>query len=73
VPIFGFANAGVRLVGMDAAAAFADIPLGIAAGLLIGKQVGVFGSSWLAIRMGIADCPRDASLSQLYGYRTFMA
>jgi NhaA family Na+:H+ antiporter len=67
VPIFGFANAGVRLVGMDAAAAFADIPLGIAAGLFIGKQVGVFASSWLAIRTGIADCPRDASLAQLYG------
>ena len=67
VPVFGFANAGVHLAGMEGGAAFADVPLGIAAGLFLGKQIGVFGSSWVAIRFGLADCPRDASLLQLYG------
>ena len=67
LPVFGFANAGVSLAGMSGGAAFADIPLGIAAGLFIGKQAGVFGFAWAAIRMGWADCPRDASMPQLYG------
>jgi len=67
VPLFGFANAGISLAGMSGAAAIADVPLGIAAGLLIGKQVGVFGSSWAAIRLGWADLPSGASFTQLYG------
>jgi NhaA family Na+:H+ antiporter len=67
LPLFGFANAGVSLAGMGGDAVFADIPLGIAAGLFIGKQAGVFSFSWAAIRLGWADCPRDASMSQLYG------
>jgi len=67
VPMFGFANAGVRIAGIEGGAAFGDIPLGVAAGLFFGKQLGVFGSSWAAIRFGFADCPRDASLLQLYG------
>ena len=67
VPLFGFANAGVILAGMSGTAAFADIPLGIAAGLFIGKQVGVFGSAWAVIRLGLADLPSGASFAQLYG------
>jgi len=67
VPIFGFANAGVNLAGMSSAAAVADVPLGIAAGLFIGKQLGVFGSSWAAIKLGWADRPSGASFTQLYG------
>ena len=66
VPIFGFANAGVSLSGIHLGA-FAGIPIGIAAGLFVGKQLGVFTFSWLAIRLGFADCPRDASMPQLYG------
>ena len=65
VPIFGFANAGVAL--SDIRLDLAGIPLGIAAGLFVGKQFGVFAFSWLAIRFGFADCPRDASWPQLYG------
>jgi len=67
VPLFGFANAGVALSGVSFGDASMEVPLGIAAGLFIGKQLGVFSFSWLAIRLGWADCPRDASLMQLYG------
>lgn len=66
VPIFSFANAGVSLSGLNIAAA-AGIPLGVAAGLFLGKQFGVFAFAWAAIRLGLADQPRDASLAQLYG------
>ena len=65
VPVFGFANAGVALGGD--ASAFAALPLGIAMGLLIGKQVGVFGSVWLAVKFGIAQRPAKASWTQIYG------
>ena len=67
VPAFGFANAGVNLLGMSASSAFSNVPVGIAAGLFFGKQIGVFSFSWVAIRLGWSDCPRDASLAQLYG------
>jgi Na+:H+ antiporter, NhaA family len=65
VPVFGFANAGVALGG--ASAAFAALPLAIALGLLIGKQVGVFGSVWLAVKLGVATRPAGASWAQVYG------
>jgi NhaA family Na+:H+ antiporter len=45
----------------------APIPLGIIAGLFLGKQMGVFGAATLAIKLGIAKPPADASLAQLYG------
>ena len=67
VPLFGFANSGIAFAGFDLAGAVADIPLGVAAGLFVGKQLGVFSFTWAAIRLGLADCPRDASTAQLYG------
>jgi len=67
VPVFGFANAGVSLAGVSASALTAPVPLGIALGLFAGKQIGVFGSAWLAIRSGLADLPAKASWAQLYG------
>jgi NhaA family Na+:H+ antiporter len=67
VPLFGFANAGVALGGLSWGGAVSDIPLGIAAGLFVGKQLGVFSFTWAAIKLGWADCPRDASLGQVYG------
>lgn len=67
VPAFGLANAGVNLLPTDGPATSAGIPLGIAAGLFFGKQIGVFSFSWIAIRLRWADCPKDASLGQLYG------
>jgi Na+:H+ antiporter, NhaA family len=67
VPIFGFANAGVSFTGMSASALFAPVPLGIALGLFIGKQVGVFGFALVAIRSGFVDLPANATWRQLYG------
>ena len=67
VPLFGFANAGVDLSGLTLDQIFAPLPLGIAAGLLLGKQVGIFGSIWLAVRLGIAGKLRGATWLQVYG------
>lgn len=67
VPIFGFANAGVSFAGQSLGAVLAPVPLGVAAGLFLGKQVGVFGTAWLLIRTGLAERPAHASLIQLYG------
>jgi Na+:H+ antiporter, NhaA family len=67
VPVFGFANAGVSFAGMSLSALLAPLPLGIALGLFVGKQIGVFGFSWLAIRLNWADLPARASWAQLYG------
>ena len=67
LPLFAFANAGVSLTGLRFADLAAPIPLGIAAGLFIGKQIGIFASAWLAIQIGLAERPAGASWLQLYG------
>lgn len=67
VPIFGFANAGVDLSGISMSAILAPLPLGIAAGLFVGKQIGVFGGVALAVKTGLAEKPAGASWLQIYG------
>ena len=67
VPIFGFANAGVSLEGTSFAALSAPLPLGIAMGLFLGKQIGIFSSVWIAVKLGIAVRPTNASWVQVYG------
>lgn len=67
IPIFGFANAGVSLAGLSAAALVEPLTLGVAAGLVVGKLVGVFGSSALAIRFGFADLPVNAGWLHMLG------
>lgn len=67
IPVFGFANAGVSFAGMSFQTLIQPVPLGIAAGLLIGKQIGVFGFAWLAIKSGHARLPAQASWRQLHG------
>ena len=67
VPLFGFANAGLSFAGLSPAALLDPVPLGVALGLFVGKQVGVFLTAWTIIRLGWADMPRGASLAQLYG------
>ena len=67
VPIFGFANAGVSFAGFSMGALLGPIPLGIAAGLFVGKQIGIFGISYLAIRLGLAKLPDRATWAQFYG------
>ena len=66
IPIFGFANAGVSLSGISFSDLIAPLPLGIALGLLIGKQLGIFGFGWLAIKTGIAEMPEDVNWRQLH-------
>lgn len=67
VPIFGFANAGVSLAGTGPQTLVQPVPLGILLGLFIGKQVGVFGFAWAALRLGLAELPARASHLQIYG------
>lgn len=67
LPIFAFANAGVSLAGASLSTLTSSIPLGIIAGLFLGKQIGVFGSSWLAIKLGLAQRPTGVSWQHLYG------
>ncbi|WP_273725867.1 Na+/H+ antiporter NhaA [Brucella gallinifaecis] len=67
VPVFGFANAGISFSGMTASIIFDTLPLGIMLGLFVGKQIGVFGAAWLAIKAGLAQKPMGASWAQLYG------
>ncbi|MFM5952736.1 MAG: Na+/H+ antiporter NhaA [Novosphingobium sp.] len=67
VPLFGFANAGVALAGLSPAALFAPLPLGIALGLFLGKQVGILGVIWGTRRLGLAKPPAGASWTQLWG------
>lgn len=67
VPVFAFANAGVVLEGMTIADLTSPVTLGIVAGLVIGKQVGVFGATWLLVKAGWARLPHGANWAQLYG------
>ena len=67
VPIFAFANAGVVLTGLAFSDLIAPLPLGIALGLIVGKQVGVFGVSYLMIKMGLARLPNGANWAHIYG------
>ncbi len=67
VPLFGFANAGLSFAAFTPAAVLDPVPLGVALGLFVGKQLGVFLTAWGVVRLGWADMPRDASLAQLYG------
>ena len=66
VPLFGLVSAGVSLSGGLTALA-QPLPLGVALGLFVGKQVGVGGALWLAIRSGLARRPAGTTSAQLYG------
>lgn len=67
VPVFAFANAGVSLTGISVESILSPLPLGIAVGLFIGKQIGVFGLAFLAVKTGFAKLPAGASWAQVYG------
>ncbi|ANB19064.1 Na+/H+ antiporter NhaA [Dokdonella koreensis] len=67
IPIFGFANAGLSFAGLSPAALVEPLTLGVAGGLLVGKVIGVFGFSALAIRCGVATLPHGARWIQLFG------
>lgn len=67
LPLFAFANAGVNLEGVTLDKVLSPITLGIVAGLVLGKQLGIFGISWLAIKLRIAKMPIGANFTQLWG------
>ena len=67
VPIFGFANAGVSLAGIGPEGLFAPLPVGIAAGLFLGKQIGIRGAIIGAEKLGFASRPAGATFAQLWG------
>ncbi len=67
LPIFAFANAGISFAGVGAEQLLHGVPLGIALGLFIGKQLGIFGICWLAIKIGLARLPTGMTWSSLYG------
>jgi Na+:H+ antiporter, NhaA family len=67
LPMFAFANAGVSLQGVSLATLARGIPLGIAAGLVVGKAVGVGGAAWLLMRLTRSDLPAGATPRQFFG------
>jgi len=67
MPVFAFGNAGVSFDDMSLADMFGPVPLGIALGLFIGKQIGVFGTAWAAVKFGICRMPSDLNWPLLYG------
>ncbi len=66
-PIFALANAGIDLSGISMSDFLSPLPLGIAAGLFIGKQIGVFGATWLLVKSGIAKLPHGANWMMVWG------
>ncbi len=67
LPVFAFVNAGIDLRGISADQVFHAVPIGIALGLFLGKQLGIFGMCLLAVKMGLTKLPREMSLTALYG------
>ena len=67
LPAFGLANAGLRFDALPDGAWLDPLALGTALGLLLGKQVGVFGAVMAAARLGIAKLPEGVTRAQLYG------
>ena len=67
LPVFAFANAGVSFAGMTLADALDPVTLGIALGLFVGKQIGVFASTALVVRLGLARLPEGAGWPAVYG------
>ncbi len=67
LPVFAFANAGISLSGVGIEQLMHPVPLGIAMGLVVGKQLGIFSLCWLAIKLKLAKLPEHSNLMSLYG------
>jgi len=67
MPLFALANAGVYLGDMSLQSLTNPVPLGIMTGLFFGKQIGVFFTTFLLIKMGYARLPSQANWTQMYG------
>jgi Na+:H+ antiporter, NhaA family len=67
LPLFAFTSAGINLAGINLAALLAPLPLGVALGLFVGKQLGIFGTTWLLVKAGVAKLPQGSGWIQIYG------
>ncbi len=67
LPLFAFVNAGVDVTKISFDQMAGPVPMGIMLGLFVGKQVGVFGFSWVAIKLKLAKLPEGSNWLQLYG------
>ncbi len=67
MPLFGLANSGVSVAGMTPADLTAPVFLGVAGGLFVGKQLGIFAFTWAAVKVGAAEVPGGAAWSRVYG------
>jgi NhaA family Na+:H+ antiporter len=67
LPIFAFANTGISFAGLTFASLLEPVPLGIALGLVLGNQLGVFGFCWIAVKLGVARLPSGANWVHMYG------
>ncbi|MHA6573668.1 Na+/H+ antiporter NhaA [Pseudomonas yamanorum] len=67
LPLFAFANAGVSLAGVNLESFTHHVPMGIAAGLLLGKTIGVLGFTWVMVKTGLAALPAGANWGQVLG------
>jgi NhaA family Na+:H+ antiporter len=67
LPIFAFANSGVSLAGVTLSSFAEPVTLGILLGLFLGKQIGVFGFAWVAIKLGLGKLQVGLNLTHIYG------
>lgn len=67
LPVFAFANAGINVLGMTTAQFFHSIPVGIAMGLFVGKQLGIFGLCWLSVKLKLVELPEGLNWRIVYG------
>ncbi|CAK8724785.1 Na+:H+ antiporter, NhaA family [Candidatus Electrothrix aarhusensis] len=67
LPIFAFANSGLNLKGVGMEQVLHSVPLGIALGLILGKQIGIFGLCFLSLKLKIVRLPKDINLGHIYG------
>lgn len=67
MPVFALANAGVHIKAEVVGSLFSPVGLGVALGLFVGKQVGVFSAVWMSVKLGIAQLPNNTNMRQLYG------
>jgi NhaA family Na+:H+ antiporter len=67
LPIFAFTSAGVDLRNIPLDQAFSALPMGIALALFFGKQIGIFGATFAAVKLGIAPLPKQVNWGLVYG------
>ncbi|MDH3695008.1 MAG: Na+/H+ antiporter NhaA, partial [Gammaproteobacteria bacterium] len=67
LPLFAFMNAGISLEGLSWDYLLHPVPFGIAAGLFLGNQIGIFSLCWLAVKLGLTRLPEDLNWIHLYG------